>query len=289
MTEVKLGPPIPGFIDRVNFITSYFWQGCEAPFRLFVTLAGPPAGRAVALLIGIDIDDIVKTFFRPAGLRSHRHGRKGARGRRRLPELPDVNEEIGKRIPGYELFRGRPFGSATQLVFEISDVYDRVAWNVAILDVVSDTVYQGLLGIIALDNTNCPWVGRGSGHFFFNTLNSYGDEWRAKNNSIIDYSYGVDMVQFGCGLDHQKTYLATHEIQFHKRTPGVSTVGVAIGDTESGEIFASSFLATMEEGDELNMTCSGGVRGTGSIEWLYHASGGFCDADFSRATVFQTG
>ena len=287
--KVNLGPPIPGFIDRVNFVTSYFWQGCEAPFRLFVTLAGPPAGRAIALLIGLDMDDIVKTFFRPAGLRSHRHGRKGQRGRRFPPDLPDVNEEIGKRIPGYEIFRGRPFGSATRIVFEVSDVFDRVAWNLAIIDVVSDTIYQGLLGIIALDNTNCPWVGRGSGHNLYNTLNTYGELWRPKNNSIIDYEYGVDMVQFGCDVDPKKTYLATHEIQFNKRSDGVSRVAVGIGDWDGGEVYAESGEVTLEQGDQVTLTCSAAITGTTNIGWLYRANGGFCDADFSRATVFQTG
>lgn len=284
---MALGPPIPGFLDRVNFITAFFWQGCEAPLTLFCQFAGPPAGRAVALIIGLDAEDIVKEFFRPAGLRSHRHGRKGARGRSKIPELPDPNEQIGKRIPGQKVIAGRPWGSPTFYAFEISDNLDRVDFNVAILDVVTDTTYQALLGILSVDNSNCPWVARGASHGGYTTILDTGDGFGNRSSGFIDYEHGLEMTSFGAYFSGGGSFLVTFECEFWQQFWPQSIVAVGIRDGFGGEMIAQSGDVTLNFGDRTTLQVAASVKAGQQPQWVVKSKGDHTDTPECRVTVLQ--
>lgn len=281
------GPKIPEWVNRVNFITNYFWEGCEAPFRLFCEFAQAPSGQAIALLIGLDIDDVVKTFWRPAGLRSHRHGRKGPRGRKGLPDLPDVNDEIGKRIPGQAEFAGRPFGSPTRWVFEISDVADRVAFNIAIIDVVSDTVYKALLGIIEVDQDKCWWMKRGKANGDIEAWIHSRDDWLALSMPFPVYEKGVDMLFAGTQLPGDGSYFMTLEQTLHQYGPDTTTTQIGIWDDTAGEFLGTSGGEELSPGDGTVLTCSGVAPGGHTIIWQMKNRGGHVSRFNSTATVLQ--
>lgn len=284
---MAMGPPVPGWLDRVNFITSFFWQGCDAPFTLFCEFAGPPAGRAVALLIGLDMDDIVKGFFRPAGLRSHRHGRKGPRKKGRIPELPDVNDAIAKRVPGQAAFAGRPWGSPTFYAFEISDVADRVAFNVAIVDIVSDTSYQALLGILSVDPSNCPWVARGASHGEWNTILNTGDGWGNRSSPIIEYEHGLDMQAYAANLPSTGRFLVTFECAFFQDRWPYTEVAVALRNGFGGEILEETGNVGLSFGDQTTLTVSATVPAGVQPQWVVRSKGDPTASPRCRVTVTQ--
>lgn len=256
---------VPPWINKINFIANYFWQGCEAPFQLFVDFAGPPAGRAVALIIGLSMDDIVKEFFRPAGLRSHRHGRKGPPGRRRAPELPDPNNEVAKMLPFQGEVAGRPFGSPTRWVFEGWDVMDRVAFNVAIVDVVSDTVYQGLLGIIEVGESGCWWMRRGKAHSEWLINIGLRDTWIALDNPNVVYEKGVEMHYAGATPMPGGSFLVAVDASFQQNGPGTSTSQLRIVDTNRNKVIATSDEFTLEPGAGSSHSMSANVPGGTTI------------------------
>lgn len=276
-------PAIPGFLDRVNFIVNYWWQGCEAPFKLFVQFAGPPAGQAIALLIGLDMGDIVKEFFRPAGLRSHRHGRKGARKRAFPPELPDPNEEIGKRLPGQKEFAGRPYGSPTFFVFEVTDVADRVAFNLAIVDIVTETVYAGLLGIVSVNQSKCPWMIRMQRHHEGGAL-LRADDWISHEMSWLDYeSPGLGSSTFGSPTPGGGTFLAAMEVHGVNNWVEPYSLEIGLFDVVKQETYGVSALAYAEPGESFSLTCSGILANPGNLIWMHR--GGMSTVNDMTRTV----
>jgi hypothetical protein len=286
---MPMGPPIPDFIDRVNFIVRYFWDGCEAPFRLFVEFAGPPAGQAVALLIGLSWDDIAKGFFRPAGLRSKRHGRKGYKGGKRGWELPDPNDEIARRIPGQREFAGRPWGSPTFWAFEISDVADRVAFNLAIVDVVSDVTYQALLGIIEADQSNCPWMARGKSHVGHLTHLTSGGHWQNTGIPIIDYEYRLEMVEHGCELPGSAMYMVAMNMMCWQDWHIPSTTKIGLLSVNTGEIVGESPEITLGQDEAGGISCSAMMRGPDIVQWMIFNEGWHVQSSETNAIVLQAG
>lgn len=284
---MSFGPPVPGFINRVNFITNYLWQGCDVPFQLFVELAGPPAGRAVALLIDTDWQDIVKTFWRPAGLRSHRHGRKGPRGRRRVPELPDVNDEIGKRIPYQKEFAGRPYGLPTRLFFEITDVSDRLAINLAIVDIVTDTTYQALLGIIEADASKCYWMKRGRAYARNITHLTTGGGFVATPCPNPEYEIGVQMLHAGAQTFGGGTYMVTFQQTFMQFGAIESTTAIGLYNSTTGEMIAESEELSLSETQGGTLAVSATVKGGHTILYMIKNSGNHVTGLNASATVIQ--
>lgn len=267
------GPNIPSWINKVNFITNYFWNGCEAPFQLFCEFAKEPSGQAIALIIGLDVDDIVKTFFRPAGLRSHRHGRKGPRGRKKIPDLPDVNEEIGKRIPGQQAIAGRPFGSPTRWVFEFSDVADRVAFNIAIIDVVSDTVYKGLLGIIEANQSKCWWMRRGASHGEW-IMNIQGhDYYRGLEFGPPVYEKGVEMNATSLVPGHGGYFMVAIEATFYQGGPTSSRQHIMLRNASTGEELDRSDEIELEAGDTGVLSLYANIPGGTVVSAWIHKEG----------------
>lgn len=267
---MTLRPPVPeDIVARVNFITAYWWQGCEAPFTLFCQFAGPPAGRAVAILLGLDAGDIVKEFFRPAGLRSHRHGRKGPRGKKNPLDIPDPNAEIGKRLPGQKEFAGRPFGSPTFYAFAIDDISERVAINLAIVDVVSDTVYQGLLGILSLDKKACPWMARVSrGNETGPLLKTL--EFTAHSNPELIFQVGeCASNEYGVSFYNAGRVLATYQCHFTNQWIAPCQAQIGLVEWGGRGVFARSAEVTVEPGESISLECSGTIYKPIGVGWAH--------------------
>lgn len=280
---------IPPWINKVNFIANYFWQGCEAPFELFVEFAGPPAGRAVALIIDLGMEDIVKSFFRPAGLRSHRHGRKGPAGRKKIPDLPDPNDEVAKMLPYRKEVAGRPFGSPTRWAFEISDVADRVAFNIAIVDVVSDTIYQALLGIIEVGESGCWWMRRGKATDAWGINIGLRDQWLALDVPTAVYEKGVEMLYAGAVPGIGGRFLVTLDADMYQGGPWTSTSQIGIFNATTNEFLDQSDEFVLEPGQSHRASLSANVPGGTVVTWLIRNKGEHLWTRSATAQLLQFG
>lgn len=176
------------FLDKVNFIVYYAFNPCQAPFWLYVETAKGPTGDFVLWLLQFDLFDFAKQFFRPAGLRSRRHGRKGSRKDGKKGLLPDVSESYADKMPGRKDFAQRKYGSGTRWFYALSDVADRVTWPLALTDEVTNTVYDTLVGVMHVTKDGCPGIGRfmrsGSG----GTYGGAGGYWHAFGLPILHYA-----------------------------------------------------------------------------------------------------
>ncbi len=143
----------PGIIDRVNYVVRFLEDPCDAPWMVYIETAIPPAGRLLLAWFSFGLDDVLRGFFRPKGLRSGRHGRRGRRGgvrpgrltrlARNIPGLgDDVGNFIGKRLPGAERARGRQVSQGVKSLWIIDNRLQRLLlwWFVA--DIVSTFLYE---------------------------------------------------------------------------------------------------------------------------------------------------
>jgi hypothetical protein len=278
--------PVPNWINRVNFVTAFFMQGCDAPFQLFVQFAGPPAGRAVALIAEFSWDDIVKEFWRPAGLRSARHGRKGVRGKKGAPELPDPNNEVAKRIPGQREFAGRPFGSPTFYVFEISDVADRLSYNFAVIDVITETMYEGLLGILSTDRENCPLIGRTRRSWKDRMpIGQGGGGWMNFDIDHVEYAHRIDSSDFGAWWYGEAQALVSLQIYLRRNWPGPTTVQVGLRFDINEEPEAIATVTLNDEGDDAHLTCDFSTTKSNGVQWVIKNSNGWVDIEDVSITI----
>lgn len=106
--------PPNGVVERLNYIIDFFFDPCDAPFTLYVETLLPALLEAAILWYSPVPDEIFTAWARPSRamgrMRSARKGTRGSKAGRKGPRTRlgrivnfDVNEFIGKRIPGAEL------------------------------------------------------------------------------------------------------------------------------------------------------------------------------------------
>jgi hypothetical protein len=113
---------------------------CGGEWAVYVRTALPSVAAALWLLLVPSLDEILEEYLNPKqgrggsrrGRRAERRWRMGNRGQRRLffsNFLPDIDEEIAKRLPGGDAVRGRRIGPGEWLFWTAIDVADRIAWQ----------------------------------------------------------------------------------------------------------------------------------------------------------------
>ncbi len=143
----------PDLVDKVNGIVKFLEDPCDAPWLVYLELAKEPLGRVVIALLSFGLDDVIRGYFRPKGLRSGRHGRRrrrppprfGAFGRalRRIPGLgDDVGDMLGKRLPGGERVRGRQVNQGVKFLWKVDGVLQRVLWWWLVIDLTATFFYE---------------------------------------------------------------------------------------------------------------------------------------------------
>lgn len=150
----------PPWLDKIRFALRFYVSGCEAPWGVYAEAAFDEAKEITMILAGVSMADIVKEFFRPAGLRSKRHGRKGRKSRGRSGGIPDLNELYGKRLRGDLDIADRKYGIPTRAFYVVDDIIDRAAWTVLLLEMSQDLVYETLLGVAQFDSAACATLRR---------------------------------------------------------------------------------------------------------------------------------
>lgn len=112
---------------------------CGGEWWVYVKTALPAVGSAMWLLLTPSAEEILENYLNPKtgrggsrrGRRARRRWRGGNRGQRRLffgNGIPDIDEEIGKRLPGGRAIRGRRIGPGEWLFWTGVDTMDRALW-----------------------------------------------------------------------------------------------------------------------------------------------------------------
>lgn len=218
------------------------------------------------LLTALDFADMLKEWARPAGLRTKRHGRKGKKGSKLDFNLLDPDELVAHGFSSHEEIRGRPFGSPTFWLYEITDVIDRVSWTFAAVEGLTDIGYGTLLGIIEADKNNCPNTSRMFRHTYFQAILNTHASWAQFPIEVLDFDVGIDTPNgyVATVLDDHR-YAATLEITAHQNTPGTAEIAIGIGDIGAGRNLNETGYVTNTYPDEVHLQIDAQYTGPGTI------------------------
>lgn len=150
------------YYRRLNGIVDFFEFSCNGNLIMYVQTLLPALGELMLGLLAFDVDDIVRGFLRPYG----------PSGRKSLVfnplkakwewEIPEIGEEIGKRIPGARFFKANKWWGKTRVLWVLDGVIQRALYVWLVVDLVSEFLYNWTSGI--LKHPACTgegWVCRG--------------------------------------------------------------------------------------------------------------------------------
>lgn len=152
---------VSGLAGELNFVVSYWWNGCATPFNLMVECAREPAGEVALVFLSTGLDDIVRSFTRP-GHGGHRRTSKKNRGNRKgyFKGVPEISDMVAGRFPGVEDWRKRDVQQGVRSLWKLDGLIQAVTWNVVVVELASDFTFKTVLGMLQLKQTKCDVPGR---------------------------------------------------------------------------------------------------------------------------------
>lgn len=152
-------PPQHGLYFRWNYVTNMLLTGCTPPTGLFLQFAKEPALRTLLLLVAPTMDDLVQGMFDPKKGRTRKPGRHG-RKRPRPPGLPDIATETGKRLTPKEFVEAVHKFPGFRLFWTGLQVVEGINISAAVVEGVTDTVFDGMAGFFSLSDLVCQDFAR---------------------------------------------------------------------------------------------------------------------------------
>ena len=134
-------PRPPGIIDRVNYLVNSCNNPCDVPWAVYVETALPAALEAVIAVVCFDIGDVARFIFRPASVRSGRHGsrkRKGQHGRK--PK--GFRARLAAKLPPFEALQQRKIAQGVRNLWIIDGIGQRLLWWWLVADVTTGFLYN---------------------------------------------------------------------------------------------------------------------------------------------------
>lgn len=113
---------------------------CDAPMAVYLETLPGALKDPIIQLLSFGWDDVARGALRPKGVYRRSHIRRRRSGRR-VPGIPELGEEIGKRIPGSETLRSRRVGALERSLWLIDGAIQRALYWIMITDLVSDFAY----------------------------------------------------------------------------------------------------------------------------------------------------
>jgi len=184
-------PQQPSWINKVNAIVKYFENPCDAPWSIYFETALPAAGEAIMVLLDFGFDDVVRGAFRPKGLRSGRHTRRGRKGGLGKFAIPEIGEMLGAALPGAKAASGRKVTQGVKNLWLFDGVLQRLLWYWLVADVSVSFFYNWTSAI--QQSEFCKKQGAGAalasvpaGGICF----AVGNFWTSVQTSQVDYATG---------------------------------------------------------------------------------------------------
>ena len=260
-------PESPNWLDKIKFITAYAWQGCEAPFSLYVEYSQAPAGRIALLLLTPDLGDIIQDFFKPAGLRSKRHGRKGRRSGAGGFGVPGIDEMIARRLPQVDELNYRKYGFGTAITYEILDTIDRVSWTIAVIEMSTDLVFETLWGIVQANRDNCSTMARSMRTSDYHSVLDTGMSFQPLPIDVNRYTVRMESNNVTQFYWDNLAMNVSFAANFHTVFPGNWQLQIGIRNPfDHDEIYDESNIVTISPGDNVQLSCSAMIMRAGGAE-----------------------
>jgi hypothetical protein len=154
---IAMAEDLPGdYARKVNTIVQLLESNCRPPWLVYVRTLLPALGQAVLVLLDFGWDDIARGFLRPYGTRSRFKFRRGKPRKWKLPEIPELGELIGKKLPGAKIVKARRVVAGERFLWAVDGVIQRGLWYWLIVDLVVETAYQWATNILESEYCRCP-------------------------------------------------------------------------------------------------------------------------------------
>lgn len=280
-------PQPPDWLSLVKFVTKYYISGCERPWSMYAEAATDTSKDIAMAFLSLSVTDIVKEFFRPKGLRSKRHGRKGSKSRGVTGGIPDPNEMVAKSVRADLGLEPPKYRLGNAVFYVVDDVFDRVTWTVALFEMASDLIYSTLLGVLEADNSFCPQIARLGRRCGFGVEGGPGPEWEPLN--MLQEKFKVGIISdngFTCRVPEGQ-FVATLGVKM-RRSSGSGGLRIRIRTTDvPTKVIAESpsVIAPFETWTDL--LCSGEVKGPVGLAWEVSVNGGFADTLVGDLVVLE--
>lgn len=121
-------------------------SGCEAPMTAYLETLPGALKEPVIMLLDFGLDDVARGALRPKGIYRKAHLRRQRSGKGRIG-IPELGEEIGKRIPGAQILKARRVGALEKSLWLIDGVIQRGLYYLLIADVITEFAYGWVTAI----------------------------------------------------------------------------------------------------------------------------------------------
>lgn len=121
-------------------------SGCDAPMAAYLETLPGALKEPIFMLLDFGWDDVARGALRPKGVYRKAHLRRRRSGKGKIG-IPELGEEIGKRIPGSEQLRARRVGTLERSLWIIDNVVQRGLYYLLIADVVTTFAYGWVSGL----------------------------------------------------------------------------------------------------------------------------------------------
>lgn len=146
-------PEVPGIIERVNYVKDFICDPCDAPFIVYVETFLPAFGQLLLEWYSFGLDDIIRGYFRPAGLVSHGHKRRLADRKKRrkknklIRALDEIigfepGEVIAKNLPLQQNMKFRKISDGVRHLWIIDGIMQRAFYYWMVIDLVTEFAYR---------------------------------------------------------------------------------------------------------------------------------------------------
>lgn len=228
---------------ELNFVVSYWWNGCRTPFNLMVECAREPAGIVALALLDTGFDDLARSLTRPGG-GGHRPGSRRNRGGK-LPKfdgIPEISDMAASRIDGIKEMRARDVQQGVRSLWALDGLLQRAVWNVVVVELASDFTFRSILGMLSLKQTKCDVPGR---------CNIKGNDIDAFNNGqwyflpfqeVVYVEWPVYVSPAGAFTEDENYYMLLCECVAFNNSPGSGDVQweFRVAAAEGGGIYQSA-------------------------------------------------
>ena len=131
----------PGIISRMNYVVDTFNNPDDLPWAVYAETALPAFLEVWVAIVCFDILDIIRFIFKPAGLRSGRHMRRGRKGRNKRGKKGLGRRLVGK-LPVFSHLQARHVTNGVKNLWIIDGIGQRLLWWWLMADVTSAFVYN---------------------------------------------------------------------------------------------------------------------------------------------------
>lgn len=133
------------WLDKVNYIVSFWEDPCEVPWTVGIRLALPAAGDVVMNIASFGMGDVVRSMFRPKpvlGGRSWRHTRRGRKGGKAGAGLLSPGENIGHQLRGSTFLPTASDSRKLDFLWQIDGIQQAGLFYWMVADVSVDGLYH---------------------------------------------------------------------------------------------------------------------------------------------------